>query len=173
MREGLKIVGLSIAAAVFYGLLHDSITARVCVEYFTIGHPRVMESESPTLLSLYWGIVATWWAGVFVGAPAAIAARVGSLPKISAARLVRPIGILLVVMGAISLIAGCAGYWLAESNQLYLTGWLADAVPAEKHARFLADAAAHLAAYAVGFLGGLTVSAWVLICRWRARRRIA
>jgi len=35
-----------ILAAVFYGILHDQITARICVEYFTIGHPIVFGTET-------------------------------------------------------------------------------------------------------------------------------
>ena len=53
--ETVKIVLLCIAAAVVYGILHDQVTARVCVEYFTIGHPPVFNTDSPTLLALGWG----------------------------------------------------------------------------------------------------------------------
>jgi len=35
--EYIKIVLLAIAAAISYGILHDQITVRVCIEYFTIG----------------------------------------------------------------------------------------------------------------------------------------
>ena len=31
--QAILIVMLSIAAAVFYGIVHDQITARICVEY--------------------------------------------------------------------------------------------------------------------------------------------
>jgi len=48
----LGIVFLCILAAVFYGILHDQITARICVEYFTIGHPIVFGTEDPTLLGI-------------------------------------------------------------------------------------------------------------------------
>lgn len=65
--EGFKIVLLCIVSAVVYGILHDQVTARVCVEYFTIGHPQVFQTESPTLLALGWGIIATWWSGLLVG----------------------------------------------------------------------------------------------------------
>jgi hypothetical protein len=34
--ESLKIVLLCVGAAVTYGVLHDQVTARVCVEYFPI-----------------------------------------------------------------------------------------------------------------------------------------
>ena len=53
-----RIVLLSIASAIGYGILHDQVTARVCVEYFTIGHPPVFSTDSPTLLALGWGTIA-------------------------------------------------------------------------------------------------------------------
>ena len=57
--EAFKIVAFCIAAAVVYGILHDQVTAHVCVEYFTIAHPPVFPTESPFWLAVGWGIIAT------------------------------------------------------------------------------------------------------------------
>jgi len=65
--QRLAIVGLCIAAAIGYGIGHDQITARVCVEYFTIGHPPIFSTDSPRLLGLGWGIMATGWVGLVLG----------------------------------------------------------------------------------------------------------
>jgi hypothetical protein len=73
--QALGIVLVSILAAVVYGIVHDQVTARVCVEYFTIGHPPVFHTDDPTLLGIGWGIIATWWVGAMLGAPLAIVAR--------------------------------------------------------------------------------------------------
>jgi hypothetical protein len=81
--------------------------------------------------------------------------------------LVKPIARLLLVMAASALAAGVAGYLLARNGVLLLAEPFAARVPAERHARFLADGAAHLASYGVGFLGGLVVIARV----WRSRGR--
>ena len=62
--HAVAIVVLCIGSAVIYGILHDQITARICVEYFTIGHPPIFPTESPTLLGIGWGILATWWVGL-------------------------------------------------------------------------------------------------------------
>jgi hypothetical protein len=51
----LAIVLISIVAAISYGILHDQITARVCVEYFTMGHAPIFGTDDPTLLGLGWG----------------------------------------------------------------------------------------------------------------------
>src|SRR3954465_1193790 len=95
-----RIVLLSILAAVVYGIVHDQVTARICVEYFTVGHPPVFNTESPTLLGLGWGVIATWWVGLILGVPLAIAARAGRRPKRSAAGLVPRILVLLGCMAA-------------------------------------------------------------------------
>jgi hypothetical protein len=164
--QPLAIIGFCILSAVFYGILHDQITARVCVEYFTIGHPPVFRTESPTLLGIGWGIIATWWVGFLLGVPLAVAARAGSWPKRDVRSLVRPVGTLLGVMAVCALVAGCVGYVLARLGFLELSKWLAVSIPPERHARFLADGAAHLASYGVGFIGGLVVIGRV----WLSRR---
>src|SRR5215831_17293133 len=97
--QAIGIVIISIVAAVVYGIVHDQVTARVCIEYFTIGHPPVFRTESPTLLAIGWGIFATWWVGLILGVAAALVCRVGSRPKFDAAELIRPIAILMIVMG--------------------------------------------------------------------------
>lgn len=161
----LLIVLMSILAAVCYGIVHDQITARICVEYFTVGHPPVFHTDDPTLLGLGWGVIATWWAGALLGVPLAIAARVGSRPRRSPVSLLRPIAVLLSVMGASALAAGWIGWRLAETGQVRLFGPLADALPRQRHVPFLIDAFAHSTSYVVGFVGGLAVIAWV----WRSR----
>ena len=163
----ILIVVLCIVAAVMYGIVHDQVTARVCVEYFTIGHPPVLHTESPTLLGLGWGVIATWWVGLLLGIPMAIAARVGTRPKRSALSLVRPIGVLLAVMGILALVSGLIGYVLARQGVVFLVEPLASMVPAPKHVAFIADLWAHSSSYLVGFVGGI-----VLVVRtWKSRAK--
>lgn len=169
--ESLKVILLCILAAVVYGILHDQVTARVCVEYFTIGHPPIFHTDDPTLLAIGWGVIATWWMGLILSIPAALAARVGSWPKFGAVDLIRPIGWLLIVMACTSLIAGIAGYFMATAGVIRLNGFLAARIPEAKHVAFFADGAAHLAAYGVGFFGGLVLCGWVLVRRRRRAKR--
>src|SRR5436190_782619 len=63
----LGIIAMCTGAAIVYGVVHDQVTARVCVEYFTIGHPPVFGTDDPTLLGLGWGVIATWWVGAVGG----------------------------------------------------------------------------------------------------------
>lgn len=165
--EGSRIVFLCVVAAIVYGVVHDMVTAHVCVEYFTIGHQRLFESDRPIYYALAWGVIATWWMGFLLGVPLLLASRVGRWPRLSAADLVRPIGRLLLVMGSCALLAGIAGWVLASRQTILLNAWLAEKVPADHHVRFLAVGAAHLASYWVGGIGGLCLSLWAIHWRWR------
>jgi hypothetical protein len=63
----VRIVLFSLGCAVIYGIVHDQVTAPVCVEYFTIGHPSLLGRRDPTVLGIVWGIIATWWGGLALG----------------------------------------------------------------------------------------------------------
>jgi hypothetical protein len=157
---------MCMSAAVVYGVVHDQVTARVCVEYFTVGHPPVFSTEDPTLLGLGWGVIATWWVGLLMGLGLAVAARAGGRPPRSVRSLVRPVLGLLAVAGGCAVVMGVVGYCLAEGGVVRLDKPLTWEVPREKHSRFLADLWAHTTSYAVGFGGGLVV----LLRVWRSRR---
>lgn len=165
----IQIVGLCVVMCVTYGILHDQITARVCVEYFTIGHAPIFGTDDPTLLGLGWGILATWWVGVMLGIPLALAARIGRRPKLRAGALVLPIVVLMLVSAAAALLAGLMGGALAIAGHTALHGSLRASVPESKHSAFLADLWAHNASYTVGFIGGGVV----ILRTWLIRRKLA
>ena len=116
----LAIVALCVCSAVIYGIIHDQITARICVEYFTIGHPPVFNTDSPTLLGLGWGVIATWWVGLILGVPLAMVSRLGSRPKRTVGSLIRPLAVLLLIMACCGLLSGAIGYVLARNGQVFL-----------------------------------------------------
>jgi hypothetical protein len=158
--EFAKIVFFCILASIVYGIAHDQVTARVCVEYFTVFHPPVFMTTSPTLLGLGWGIVATWWAGAIIGLLLAIAAREGSRPKLTARQIAPLVARLLATMAVFAFIFGTIGYFKGSvpSDVLVL-------LPKEMHRRFVADWWAHGASYATGFIGGLTLCVIVWLKR--------
>lgn len=169
----LKIVLLGLAAAIGYGIVHDQVTARVCVEYFTVGHPRIIASESPTLLGLVWGVVATWWVGLPLGIALAFAARAGGWPTLDVADLRSGVLILLGVMTIYAALAGFVGYQLAVAGQVgFPSDWAAGVAPA-KRAAFIGDWWAHSTSYEVGILGGIILCGVTFFRRWRRSRRAA
>jgi hypothetical protein len=163
----VAIVGMAIAAAVAYGILHDLVTAQLCVEYFTIAHPRILDSENPVVLALVWGVAATWWMGLLLGVPLALACRAGKRPKRSARDVAPMVGKLLVAMACCATVAGLAAYGLSTLGVLTVPTFYLKLIPTETLPRFAAVFWAHNASYAASVLGGL-----ILIVRvWRARRR--
>ena len=162
------IILLSVAAAIIYGIVHDQITARICVEYFTIGHPRLIDSGSPTVLGLFWGVVATWWVGLPLGLGLALAARAGPRPKLEVQHLVRPMVILLGCMFMVATIAGLIGFATSTMGLFHLVEPLASRVPASRHTAFLIDGWAHSGSYLSGIVGGIVL--WILTWRRRGRQ---
>lgn len=165
--QWIAIVIVSILACVTYGIIHDQITARICIEYFTIGHPQIVPTEDPTILGIVWGIVASWWVGVILGVPLATSARIGTRPKETAGSLARPIAILFACSAVLAVLAGFMGYVAASMGWVWLVGPIAENVPQEKHILFLVDLWAHGASYFGGFIGGLILIVWV----WRSRHQ--
>jgi len=165
MRESLRIVAVCMLAAVGYGILHDLITAHVCVEYFTKWHPQIVSSRNPVVLALVWGVVATWWVGALLGVLLAIVARAGSrYPKLALSQLARPIAYVLGIAGVAALALGLAGYWSACAWGAPPFVPPADAVSDWRPC--CAVAIAHNTSYGVGFLASVGVCIWVI------RRRV-
>lgn len=165
----LKIIGFCTLAAIFYGIVHDQITARICVEYFTIGHEPIFGTDNPTILALGWGFMATWWMGFGLGVPAAFACRAGnSRPKLPARRVLHPIFKLLGFMAFCAAVAGLIGFLLASAGLIHLYGPISREIPASRHIAFLTDLWAHNASYLSGFLGGV----YLIGAFWRLRGRL-
>ena len=164
--EALKIVLLCILAAIVYGVVHDQITARVCIEYFTVFHPPMFHTQSPTLLGIGWGVVATWWVGAFFSIPMVLVSRAGSRPTLRASELLPSFVWLLVAMGVCATLSGVSGYLLTRQGVLS-TDWLPFSYPPTLRNRLVADWWAHTASYAAAFVGGITLCA----ITYRKRRR--
>lgn len=172
MRQFASILALCIAAAILYGLIHDQITIRLCPEYFTVAHAKIIESDSLTLIALAWAVVATWWMGAALGLFLAVASRAGSEPRLGVRDVVRPVAVVLGVMACSALVAGVVGYVLASQDRIGLVGELAANVPAERHDRFMAAWWVHQASYTTGALGGIGVIVWTLVRRVQLSRKL-
>ncbi len=162
--EAIKIIAACVAAGAVYGILHDQVTARVCLEYFTVFHPDVFHTQSPTLLAIGLGILATWWVSLPLGILLALAARAGSRTKLTSAQIVPILLKLIAVMAVSALTAGIMGYFLQGLGMEYY----ATAIPKEIQHPFYADLWAHEASYLIGLIGGIVLC----IVVWRKRERI-
>jgi hypothetical protein len=162
--EGLKILGLCVVAAIVYGILHDMVTAHLCVAYFTVFHPDIFGTGDPTLLALGWGVIATWWVGFFLGLLIVAATRTGRLPKLTWRQLVKPLTIMLAASMICAFISGLVAY----ADLPNVPGWITETKPviggfqgSEKQ-WFMVDLYAHNASYIASTIGGLVVCAWAI-----------
>lgn len=66
-KRFLTIVIGCVGLACVLGICLDLVTANVAVEYFSVHHPQIVETESPWVLAIVWGIGASWWFGAISG----------------------------------------------------------------------------------------------------------
>jgi hypothetical protein len=156
---------LCIVAAVVYGIVHDQRLASV-LSTSPFFHPHIFPTQSPTLLAIGWGILATWWVGAFLRVLLAIAARAGPMPKLTSREVFPSVARLLLIMGGCALVAGVVGYLWARGGLIAPPPFVAG-TPHLVASNFMADWWAHSASYASGFFGGLALC--VLIYRKRTR----
>ena len=151
-----QIVCLSVIAVVLYGVLHGQITARLCIEYFTVAHTPIVASTEPGVVGLFWGIFATWWVGIPLGCGLAAACCLRPIQTMPPA-VILPLLRLLCLMGLCAFLGGLAGYGGFRMGWLQVPEELADCIPAERHVWLVVDSLAHLASYVAGFLGGFVL----------------
>jgi hypothetical protein len=105
-REGAAFIVQVVLLSCALGIAIDLVTANVAVEYFTVHHPHVVDSDSPWVMALYWGIAASWWAGLAL-APFLWWANVRRPSPLARQRLVRMVakamGLIWLVMMSIVL----------------------------------------------------------------------
>jgi hypothetical protein len=65
--ENIKIFLGCLAISIALGWSVNIVTAHVAVEHFTVYHPPVVDSDSPLMLALVWGVRGAWWLGVICG----------------------------------------------------------------------------------------------------------
>jgi len=175
LQNGLSVVILSIVAAIAYGIVNDSVTARMCIEYFNtpavphhyqamkdMGYEHPEKENSPTKIALLWGTIATWWVGAILGSGIALSSQAYSgLPALAVSDLIQPIGILLATMLGGAFLAGVTGYVLS-ANKIISFPNARKYLPADKQDLFAAVAFSHEAGYIIGEFGGLCLILWIL-----------
>lgn len=164
----LKTILLCISGAIVFGIVHDMITANICVEYFTIGHPKILESENPFVLALLWGVLATWWVGLMLGIFIIVHNIIGKFPPLPFETIKRWVLRLLLIMCITSPLAGLLGYILAKAEVINIIPELGQRFPSDKHVAFLGVGWAHLSSYLVGFIGGIAICVKV----WNKRLKL-
>lgn len=107
--EAVRIVLYCTVASVIFGWAHDAVTANVWVDYFTVHHPKLVDSQSPWVMAFLWGVLATFWVGGFGGLMIACCSFVGALPPPSVEMVQKWIrnGIVIVFACSMTCLFGC------------------------------------------------------------------
>lgn len=141
------------------GIAIDVVTANVAVEYFTVHHPHVVDSESPWVMALVWGIGASWWFGLAAGVLLwwMNIRRQQPLSRKRILRMIVPclVVIWLVMMGIVAGVYGIAGR-IPETQRR---------VTFESDRRLMAVALSHSTEYVLG--GIVTIVLMIQIARVR------
>jgi hypothetical protein len=168
-----KVTALGVGVAVVYGIVHDQITVRLCMEYFSLAHPPLFPVSSPTLLGLCWGIAATFGVGLILGFLLAQASQSPGLPPMPVRSLVRPLVVLMTLTAVGAFVAGCTGYALSRRSVLRLPDLLAfswvETLSRAQQDRFMAVWFAHAASYLCGLVGAAIVILRIWLKRGRPR----
>lgn len=150
--NAVRIVVGCVLWACALGIAVDLVTAHVAVEYFTVHHPKVVESQEPLVMALVWGVGASWWFGL--GAGLVLAWVHHRLPHHVPVR-----DVLRRVAHA------CAAIWVAMMVVLVATYLLILLVPPEQRRetfesdrRIMAVAIAHMTEYVFGAVAVLGVA---------------
>lgn len=167
LMQTAKIILLIICVVMGYGIIHDQITARVCIEYFTIAHPALFHTQSPSLIAFGWGVFATSWIGLVFGMILARASQSEGLPAIPITKLVKPIFILLGTMTLTATLAAIVGFELSRHSLISMPSPWARMIPSSQDDRFMAVWFAHGASYLLGLVGGT----FLILRIWNQRFR--
>ena len=166
--EIVKIITTSILLAVGYWIIHDQITINISLEYFTIGHPIIIQNNSPIIIALAWGIIATWWAGLIIGILIATAALAGTQPKLGLKGVLKPMLSLILAMFYFATLSGFIGFLLADNELIFLNKTLSQNITKSKHNQFLIAGWSHGASYLTGFIGALIICFKI----WNKRKKL-
>lgn len=180
LKNAGGIVLGGIVVAVIYGVLNDSVTARLEPGYFnlpvlpTIHHYNGMKAfgwESPetetsaTKIALFWGVIATWWMGALLGTGVAACSDIGSLPPLTIKDLFPAMAGVLAFMGLGSFGAGLNEYLNGNLMKAYWVPRSIQTNSGEKNINqrlYWANAAAHNSGYLLGAIGGLFLMGWAI-----------
>ncbi len=165
LRDASKIVVGCVALSCLLGWAVDLVTAHVAVEYFTVHHPHVLDSQSPLVMALVWGFIASWWCGLIAGVILALVNH-RVTPPLPPTQILRWVA------------KGCAAIWFTMMAVLAAIYLVAGIVPlAQRRASFESDrrlmavALAHMGEYILAAIAVAIIA--VLVVRESKRLRRA
>ncbi|MBS1706947.1 MAG: hypothetical protein JST40_13860 [Armatimonadetes bacterium] len=158
-----KFVGYTVLMSVGYGIAHDLVTAHLWVPYFTVHHPKLVESQNPIIMALLWGVIATWWVGGLAGLVLAVISLFGKtdpVPFPVFAKTLRNATIILFVLAMCWLVGMLVVAHIVIPEPKRRPSF-------EEDARAVAVASTHI----VSYFGSVAMTLVVALKLWLYRRR--
>lgn len=173
-KEYLFLIYCTLAMMIF-GVVNDQVTVSVSWEYFVYGkeYPAAELGRPGELALRLWaceiGLKATWTAGLILGAILLICnnpSRRG--PVVPIRRMLKLVWLVFVPAVVLAVVLGTAGYFGAWKNltQDFRCIWAENMF---RPRTFMAVWGMHLGAYIGGFIGTVSLAAWILKKRFSQR----
>ena len=156
----MRSILLGVTASIAYGVVHDQISVRISPPYLMDWHPKIVESRDPTIVALAWGVVATGWFGLILGAVLALAATVGKRPTVSWRAVVRATGFVFAItaFSALAALAITRGFSLEMPD---VFGPVYTELPHAQRLAFTQTAAMHETSYDAAAVATLVAALWI------------
>jgi hypothetical protein len=161
----LRSIVIGIWLMVGYAMLQDQVSARLCVEYFTIFHQPIPGITDPTLIGMGWGFLGSWYGGAIMGVSAGLTSSLGPKPPLPLSVIVRGMLGVMLTTGLVTALAGYATYVNMELFGITLDETVVGALPPENRKLVFVVANYHLVAYGISILGS------IILCLVLARLR--
>jgi|GEM_PF-494911 len=170
-REGLRILGGCVLAAVCYGIALDLVTIVFYPSYLSFFHPPLGRLHNPLLLAFAWGILGSWWVGVAGSLPVMAVAGIGKRPPATWKGIAPELLVMLGVSFLLANLVGLAGYLYPEGVGSSMIGGFAGMADFTPHVfddrGFIAMYVQHAVSYRLA-----AIACIVLLARIPAKRRI-
>ena len=164
----LRFAAMGLGYLVGYAILQDQVSARLCPEYFTVFHPPIRGLTDPTLLGIAWGFLGAWWGGVTMGYAAGLTATLGPWPRLAPRDLVRPMLVVIVLVGIATGLTGLTVDRHADMLDVSISPGAAADIPLERQRGLLVVSCYHFVAYASAVIASVGLCVWVT---WERKRR--
>jgi hypothetical protein len=160
--ESRRIILTSILAAIVFGTAHDLATAHYSPAYFLPPHHiQIVDTQSPILLALIWGVLATFWVGAGLGALLAVTGRWGKWPKLTWDDMRRRITFGVTLLWALAMLAGVGLYFISE------IAMRENPKLSESDRRLVIVASVHVFSYSAATVLGLILAILNVRERWK------
>lgn len=158
-----KIVWSMTLLAIAFGVLHDLFSAAVCKEYFTVHHPKLIESDHWLAMAFLWGFMATWWVGTLGGIWLAWCTQVGRAAPIPFKRTMRAA---VIAAGSVLVLAPLTWFAIYRFGQMVIARNPNDP-PAELDVRAFASGVMHMQSYTLAFAAFAVIGVAFVFKRYR------